>query len=108
MKWATISLGEISQIGYGVTASASRDVVGPKFLRITDIQEGAVDWNLVPYCICSRREEEASRLSVGDILFARTGATTGKSFLIRTDPGNAVFASYLIRVAPNSKVGQSI
>jgi type I restriction enzyme S subunit len=39
----------------------------------------------------------------GDIVFARTGATTGKSFLIKNPP-RAVFASYLIRVRPNSQI----
>ena len=37
-------------------------------------------------------------LKPGDIVFARTGATTGKSFLVRACPEDAVFASYLIRV----------
>lgn len=101
----TVSLGEISeQIDYGVTASADPDPVGPKFLRITDIQNGAVDWQTVPHCRSSDRKLKASCLRVGDIVFARTGATTGKSFLIRHCPESAVFASYLIRVRPNSKV----
>jgi type I restriction enzyme S subunit len=39
----------------------------------------------------------------GDILFARTGATTGKSFLVRRPP-RAVFASYLIRLRPSGRV----
>jgi len=43
-------------------------------------------------------------LAVGDIVFARTGATTGKSFLIRECPDAAVFASYLIRVRPSRKL----
>ncbi len=43
-------------------------------------------------------------LLVGDIVFARTGATTGKSFLIRECPKDAVFASYLIRVRVSTSV----
>lgn len=39
----------------------------------------------------------------GDIVFARTGATTGKSYLIRNPP-RAVFASYLIRIWPSPVV----
>ena len=49
-------------------------------------------------CECDERETSAAQLRTGDIVFARTGATTGKSFLIRECPPNAVFASYLIRV----------
>ena len=81
-----------------MTASASSQPVGPKFLRITDIQDGLVDWDAVPWCECDGRSAADARLKAGDIVFARTGATTGKSFLIRECPINAVFASYLIRV----------
>jgi len=86
---------------YGYTESAKWDPVGPKFLRITDIQNGKVDWDLVPYCECS--EIEKYGLMPGDILFARTGATTGKSFLVQTSP-EAVFASYLIRLRVKDRV----
>jgi type I restriction enzyme S subunit len=85
-------------VDYGVTASAANSPIGPKFLRITDIQDGQVDWDSVPWCKCDRRESEASRLRAGDIVFARTGATTGKSYLINQCPEDSVFASYLIRV----------
>ncbi len=97
--FTTATLENISEsVDYGVTASAVSENVGPKFLRITDIQNGQVDWRQVPWCKCSERKSDVSRLAVGDIVFARTGATTGKSFLIRECPENAVFASYLIRV----------
>lgn len=97
--WQTIELGQIAaSVDYGVTASASQQPIGPKFLRITDIQNGSVDWEQVPWCQCDLRSATDSRLLPGDIVFARTGATTGKSFLIRECPPNTVFASYLIRV----------
>lgn len=80
---------------YGYTESATSEPIGPKFLRITDIQDGKVDWNSVPYCECTQPEKYL--LKSDDIVFARTGATTGKSFLIRECP-EAVFASYLIRI----------
>lgn len=99
-----VSLNEIStSIDYGVTASAVSSPVGPKFLRITDIQNGIVEWKTVPWCECSDKELKASTIQIGDIVFARTGATTGKSFLIKNCPDNAVFASYLIRVRLNEK-----
>lgn len=75
--------------------------VGPRFLRITDIQDGNVDWLTVPHCETTHSEGEAARLDVGDIVFARTGATTGKSYLLRSCPERTVFASYLIRVRPD-------
>lgn len=97
--WRTVALGDIAaSIDYGVTASASHEPVGPRFLRITDIQQDSVDWESVPWCDCDKATAAAARLQGGDIVFARTGATTGKSFLLRETPENAVFASYLIRV----------
>jgi len=86
---------------YGYTESASAEPVGPRFLRITDIQNGSVNWNLVPYCQCDALEKY--RLKSGDILFARTGATTGKSYIVQ-DPPQAIFASYLIRLQPKSDI----
>lgn len=103
-----VPLGELAElIDYGVTASADFQAVGPKFLRITDIQDGEVDWTNVPYCKAEQRKLTSSTLRAGDIVFARTGATTGKSFLITTCPQQAVFASYLIRVRPSTQVDPS-
>jgi type I restriction enzyme S subunit len=90
-------------IQYGHTASAISRIEGPRFLRITDIQNGGVDWNSVPSCDIGAEEVPKYKLSAGDLVFARTGATTGKSFLIRDCP-NAVFASYLIRVRASKEV----
>lgn len=103
--WKTVSLGDIAEsVDYGVTASAMLQPVGPKFLRITDIQDGAVYWDNVPWCKCNARSSANSRLKSGNIVFARTGATTGKSFLIRECPTDTVFASYLIRVRVSTRV----
>jgi type I restriction enzyme S subunit len=104
-KWQVRSLGSlVSSIDYGVTASADARPIGPKFLRITDIQDGRVDWRNVPHCECDDGVAARAALSKGDIVFARTGATTGKSFLIQECPVGAVFASYLIRVRPDPLV----
>lgn len=100
----TTTLDEISEsISYGVTASASWTPNGSKFLRITDIQDGLVDWENVPWCDCSEKEALKGKLVRGDIVFARTGATTGKSYLISDCPDQAVFASYLIRLRLKKK-----
>ena len=99
--WEEKTLGEVSKINYGYTEKASIEKIGPKFLRITDIQENSVNWETVPYCKCSEKEFPKYKLETGDIVFARTGATTGKSYLIKNPP-NSVFASYLIRLRMNS------
>lgn len=86
-----------------MTASANELPCNSKFLRITDIQNDKVDWSKVPFVEASESDKKKYGLQSGDIVFARTGATTGKSFLIRECPEEAVFASYLIRVRVNSE-----
>ncbi|HYM14546.1 MAG TPA: restriction endonuclease subunit S [Dehalococcoidia bacterium] len=91
--WPTRRVGDLcARIDYGFTAGADRTVDEPRFLRITDIQDGEVNWSAVPGCRISPSAEAGYRLADGDIVFARTGGTTGKSYLIRTPP-RAVFAS---------------
>ncbi len=85
-------------IQYGYTAKSSVLNAGPKYLRITDIQNGQVDWNAVPQVSVDSADRSRYCLQRGDIVFARSGATVGKSFLIRDNPEEAIFASYLIRV----------
>lgn len=95
--WPVRKLGDLSDIAYGYTEKASSEPIGPKFLRITDIQNDAVDWDAVPYCKLDEEEHERHKLVSGDIVFARTGATTGKSYMV-SNPPDAVCASYLIRL----------
>lgn len=86
---------------YGFTTSASLENIGPKFVRITDLQDGRINWADVPYCKCD--EPENYLLQENDLLFARTGATTGKTHLVQSPPP-AVFASYLIRVRAKKEI----
>jgi len=105
VSWPLVSLDSLAQkIDYGLTASAAESIEGPRFLRITDLQNDTVDWKSVPSCVCTKKDVEQYRLVKGDIVFARTGATTGKSYLLNEMPEDTVFASYLIRVRPNEKV----
>ena len=100
--WLEARVGDFCEMPqYGYTESATTEPVGPRFLRITDIQNGRVNWDNVPYCSCPNPQPYF--LKENDILFARTGATTGKSFLIRDCP-EAVFASYLIRLRVRNTV----
>ena len=103
--WDLSRIEDIAEsVVYGHTASAENGESGTKFLRITDIQDGSVDWQTVPTCECDLNDQVKYRLESGDIVFARTGATTGKSFLIVECPEGAIFASYLIRVRPGKGV----
>src|SRR5690554_137952 len=90
------NLIEGTQYGYNASAMPSGR---NKFLRISDITDGEVNWDTVPFCDCS--DEKTYLLQKNDLLIARTGGTTGKSFLIDTPPSNAIYAGYLIRIRAN-------
>jgi type I restriction enzyme S subunit len=95
--WSVSAIREItSNIQYGLTTSAKNEPVGPKFLRITDIQGGRLDWSKVPFCEASVAERERYRLKAHDIVVARTGASTGENIYLPC-VHDAVFASYLVR-----------
>lgn len=96
-EWTETTLSEIaSDISYGYTESAKDTPVGPHFLRITDIQNGTVNWRTVPYCTITQEDFQKYKLERGDIVVARTGNSTGENYLFNSDQ-NAVYASYLIR-----------
>tara|TARA_R110001592_G_scaffold1778_4_gene10568 strand:- start:1320 stop:2666 length:1347 start_codon:yes stop_codon:yes gene_type:complete len=98
-NWLKVKLeGLAEDISYGYTAPSSKEQVGPHLLRITDIQENNVSWSTVPYCEIDSKQAQKYLLKENDLLFARTGATVGKSFLIKGEIPEAVYASYLIRV----------
>lgn len=97
--WCWVKLGGVAEsIQYGYTAPSSNTPIGPKMLRITDIQDYKVDWNEVPFCGIPSEQKANYLLKEGDLVFARTGATVGKSFLIKGMIPESVFASYLIRI----------
>lgn len=98
-EWEETTLAEIcTDISYGYTESANLERIGPKFLRITDIANGRLEWDRVPYCPISDENFNKYKLDPGDIVIARTGATTGANYVFKeNDPPYVVFASYLIR-----------
>ena len=101
-EWVDCTLADAcSAINYGLTASASNDFTGPKFLRITDIVSGQIDWNTVPHVVADDEIIVKYRLYDGDIVIARTGASTGVSLYVKNPPP-AVFASYLVRLQAKS------
>ena len=95
--WEWERWGNISQsIQYGYNAPAlEKGII--KMVRISDIQNNKVLWKKVPYCIIEEKDIETYLLEVNDILFARTGGTVGKSFLVEEVPEPAIYAGYLIR-----------
>ena len=102
--WEWTTIGEIaSSILYGVSESA-KETGQYKLLRITDIQNNKVNWETVPFTDYDNNKAQAYLLNDGDILFARTGATVGKSYLVEGLRDSAIYASYLIRVQTSSAI----
>ena len=98
--WTVRTLGDLChKPQYGYTAAAKSLPVGPRFLRITDInKESWTTWSRVPFCEATDDEFLKYRLSKGEVLIARM-ADPGHGILVEEDV-EAVFASYLIRFKP--------
>jgi len=102
--WEKKKLGDclIQSPDYGLNVPAvPYSAKLPTYLRITDIsddgrfiQEGKVSVNAIL--------TEANSLHNGDIVFARTGASVGKTYKYRKEDGQLVFAGFLIRIKPNT------
>ena len=87
-------MSESIQYGYNAPAQENGRI---KMVRISDIQDNSVMWETVPYCDIKEGEIDAYLLKPNDILFARTGGTVGKSYLVQEIPEEAIYAGYLIR-----------
>lgn len=101
--WEVKKLGEIAleKMSYGSGASAVPYNQKIRYIRITDIDElGCLKKDIVSPNIC----EDKYLLSDGDILFARSGATVGKTFLFKSTYGSCIYAGYLIRLRPNTQI----
>ena len=101
-SWKWVRWGDLSEsIQYGYNAPAL-DVGSIKMVRISDIQENIVNWESVPFCFIAEKDISTYLLAPNDILFARTGGTVGKSYLVKEVPEKAVYAGYLIRTRYSS------
>jgi type I restriction enzyme S subunit len=98
--WEQRELGDIAGgFEYGLNAAATEYDGVNKYLRITDIDDDTHEFR--PDDLTSPQANlEASTnylLEEGDLLFARTGASVGKTYLYRPFDGNVYFAGFLIR-----------
>lgn len=87
---------------YGAQSAAQEfDSNRPRYVRITDINDDGT-LNNDAACSSNPDDDEQYKLSYGDFLFARMGATVGKTYAFKT--GNEIFAGYLIRYRLNMKM----
>jgi type I restriction enzyme S subunit len=99
MGWQMSPLGDLAdqRPEYGANASACpRKFAMPRYVRITDIRDNGT---LSDKEIVSLDSDDWQRylLHDGDVLFARSGNTVGKTYIYRPDDGPCAFAGYLIR-----------
>jgi len=106
VDWEVVKLGDActGKGTYGINAAAvNYDNALPTYLRITDIDEAG---RFIPDSKKSvqHKDTDSFYLEAGDIVFARTGNTTGKTYLYNPDDGKLVYAGFLIKFSPNSNV----
>jgi len=97
VRWGSIA--ESIQYGYNAPAKQNGRI---RMVRISDIHENAVLWSTVPFCDIDEADIPIYLLKQNDILFARTGGTVGKSFLVSEVPCESIYAGYLIRTRYSS------
>lgn len=100
IDWEQRKLGEmLGSFEYGINASAKKYDGHNKYLRITDIDDTShklLRDNLTTPNI-DIGEVSKYKLKTGDIVFARTGASVGKTYIYNDNDGNVYYAGYLIR-----------
>lgn len=97
----------LEPLKYGANESALfEDKNHPRYIRITDFGNNG---KLKEDTFKSLPPEVADNylLNEGDILFARSGATVGKTYQFKNFDGKACFAGYLIKASPNINLIQS-
>ena len=101
--WEVKKLKEIAteKLSYGSGASAVPFNTSVRYIRITDINEYG---ELKDEKVSPNIFEEKYLLAEGDILFARSGATVGKTYLHKRNEIPCIYAGYLIRLRPNEKL----
>ncbi len=84
---------------YGLNAAATEFDGKNKYIRITDIDDESRAFNQSNLTSPDTDFTNADnyKLTEGDILFARTGASVGKSYIYRASDGLVYYAGFLIR-----------
>lgn len=98
--WEQRKLGDLSEsFEYGLNAAATEYDGKNKYIRITDIDDDSREFKQddVTSPAIELSNADNYKLSCGDILFARTGASVGKSYIYKDSDGLVYYAGFLIR-----------
>ena len=97
-EWEKCKLGDIATgFDYGMNAPAKVFDGVNKYIRITDIDEASSTYNDSDIVSPDGTLTDTYLVNERDILLARTGASTGKSYLYKKTDGKLYFAGFLIR-----------
>lgn len=99
--WEQRKLGEIgTSFDYGLNAAAKPFDGKNRYIRITDIDDNSRSFLQTDLTSPDTNLDQAksSILQEGDIVFARTGASVGKTYIYNKNDGLVYFAGFLIRV----------
>ena len=96
-EWKMATFGDIAKgFDYGMNAAAKSFDGNNKYIRITDIDEVSSQYLYDDVVSPDGELEDRYLVKENDILLARTGASTGKSYLYRNSDGKLYFAGFLI------------
>lgn len=96
--WEVKTLGDVSEnVMYGMNAAAIAYDGTNKYIRITDIDDVSRKFKPNPLSSPSGEIDDKFKLKKGDLVFTRTGASVGKSYLYKVEDGNLLFAGFLIK-----------
>ena len=104
--WEQRKLSSIAaSFDYGLNAAATEYDGKNKYLRITDIDDATHEFlkSDLTTPLADLAMSADYLLEKGDLLFARTGASVGKTYLYRQYDGTVYFAGFLIR----ARIGES-
>ena len=96
-EWEKQRLSNILEFEYGMNTAGKEFDGENKYIRITDIEESSRKFLQTKLVSPEGKVTEKYRVKFGDILFARTGASTGKTYKYIDNDGKIYFAGFLIR-----------
>ena len=103
-NWRVLCLQDVAEgFDYGMNSAATTFDGVHKYIRITDIDDDSRQYLSYDVVSPSNTPEEKYKVNTNDILFARTGASVGKSYLYVPEDGELYFAGFLIRISVKSE-----
>lgn len=103
--WKSVTISDVStDLSYGINAAATKFDGKHRYIRITDIDDKTHEYLSDNPVSPDKIPDSKYKLKVGDILFARTGNSVGKSYIYKVEDGDLYYAGFLIRARIREEV----